>query len=196
MKFLSSGIVDYELAMADMDIYFEKVRDHTHENLIWFLEHPSLYTVGNNCDDDSVPDILPVYSSKRGGQLTYHGPGQLVVYFVYKLTKKDLMFFITELENIILSVLSKLGLKGNRKNQRGIWIEDKKIAFIGLYVRQWIVTHGIAFNIDPDLNFFDHIVPCGLKNQKITSLQDLKIYISRYEVENLFKKAFLKTFAS
>ncbi|MDA9004842.1 lipoyl(octanoyl) transferase LipB [Amylibacter sp.] len=175
---------------------------------VWLLEHPELYTAGTsaNLSDLIDPDLFPVYSSQRGGQYTYHGPGQRIAYTMLDLNKrgKDVRKYVHSLEEWIIQTLAEFDIKGERRKDRvGVWVvrDDKppsssgqfledKIAAVGVRLRKWISFHGIAINVDPNLNHYKGIVPCGIQQHGVTSLADLGLKVT---IEDL-DKALIKTF--
>lgn len=175
---------------------------------VWLLEHPELYTAGTsaNLSDLIDPDLFPVYSSQRGGQYTYHGPGQRIAYTMLDLNKrgKDVRKYVHSLEEWIIQTLAEFDIKGERRKDRvGVWVvrDDKpptssgqfledKIAAVGVRLRKWISFHGIAINVNPNLNHYKGIVPCGIQQHGVTSLADLGLKVT---IEDL-DKALIKTF--
>ncbi|MDB9817623.1 lipoyl(octanoyl) transferase LipB [Amylibacter sp.] len=175
---------------------------------VWLLEHPELYTAGTsaNLSDLIDPDLFPVYSSQRGGQYTYHGPGQRIAYTMLDLNKrgKDVRKYVHSLEEWIIQTLAEFDIKGERRKDRvGVWVvrDDKppsssgqfledKIAAVGVRLRKWISFHGIAINVNPNLNHYKGIVPCGIQQHGVTSLVDLGLKVT---IEDL-DKALIKTF--
>jgi lipoyl(octanoyl) transferase len=177
--------VAYETALAAMDARAEAIRAGTANELIWLLEHPPLYTAGTSAreSDLMLPDKFPVYQTGRGGQYTYHGPGQRVAYLMLDLKKRqqqpDIKKYIWQLEEVIIRSLGRFDVKGERRAGRvGIWVSsspsgEAKVAAIGVRIRRWVTMHGIAVNIDPDLSHYAGIVPCGVREHGITSLTKL-----------------------
>ncbi|MGY9044321.1 MAG: lipoyl(octanoyl) transferase LipB [Rhodobacterales bacterium] len=175
---------------------------------VWLLEHPELYTAGTsaNLSDLIDPDLFPVYSSQRGGQYTYHGPGQRIAYTMLDLNKrgKDVRKYVHSLEEWIIQTLAEFDIKGERRKDRvGVWVvrDDKppsssgqfledKIAAVGVRLRKWISFHGISINVNPNLNHYKGIVPCGIQQHGVTSLADLGLKVT---IEDL-DKALIKTF--
>jgi lipoyl(octanoyl) transferase len=209
---ISEGEVDYDTALEKMDNHVQKMISGETDEKIWLLEHPSLYTAGTSANKKDLvePDRFPVIKTKRGGQYTYHGPGQRVVYVMLDLNKrgKDIKKFIEKLEAWIILSLAEFNLVGQRRSGRvGIWIErldkpknadgllgEEKIAAIGVRVRKWITFHGLSINVDPDLSHFQGIVPCGVKEHGVTSLVDLGLPVSMTDVDIALKKSFSKVF--
>ena len=209
---ISEGEVDYDTALEKMDNHVQKMISGETDEKIWLLEHPSLYTAGTSANKKDLvePDRFPVIKTKRGGQYTYHGPGQRVVYVMLDLNKrgKDIKKFIEKLEAWIILSLAEFNIVGQRRSGRvGIWIErldkpknadgllgEEKIAAIGVRVRKWITFHGLSINVDPDLSHFQGIVPCGVKEHGVTSLVDLGLPVSMTDVDIALKKCFSKVF--
>jgi lipoyl(octanoyl) transferase len=176
---LSPGFVPYEAAVAGMEERAAAIGAGQRPELVWFLEHPPLYTAGTSAKPSDLLDAsrFPVYASGRGGQYTYHGPGQLVAYVLLDLNKRgrDVRLYVHRLEAWAIAALAAYDVVGERREGRpGIWITkqqgDAKIAAIGVRVRRWITYHGIAVNICPDLSHFAGIVPCGIADADVTSL--------------------------
>lgn len=203
----SSGYVDYELALAVMARRTTAIRRETQRELVWLLEHPPLYTGGTSAKDEDLlnPDGLPVFQSARGGQFTYHGPGQRVAYVMLDLERRgrDIREFITRLELWLIRTLAEFNVSGEIRSDRiGIWVRrssrgqqvEDKIAALGLRVSRWVSSHGIALNVDPDLSKFRGIVPCGIKDHGVTSLADLGLPVSMYDVDIALRKCFQQTF--
>ena len=204
--------VDYEIALAKMDKHVEKMIQGEAGEKIWLLEHPPLYTAGTSADRKDLvePNRFPVFETKRGGQYTYHGPGQRVVYVMLDLNKrgKDVKKFVKNLESWIILTLSEFNIIGqSRVGRVGIWverpdkslnnngaIEEEKIAAIGVRLRKWITLHGVSINLDPDLSHFQGIVPCGIKEHGVTSLVDLGLPVSMHDLDNALEKSFSKVF--
>ena len=204
--------VDYETALAKMDNHVEKMIQGEAGEKIWLLEHPPLYTAGTSADRHDLvePNRFPVFETKRGGQYTYHGPGQRVVYVMLDLNKrgKDVKKFVKHLETWIILTLSEFNVIGQSRDGRvGIWVErpdkplenngalkEDKIAAIGVRLRKWITLHGISINLDPDLGHFQGIVPCGIREHGVTSLVDLGLPVSMHDLDNALKKSFSEVF--
>ncbi|MCB2081141.1 MAG: lipoyl(octanoyl) transferase LipB [Hyphomicrobiales bacterium] len=180
----SPAPVAYPEALAQMEQRVADIRAGNAPELVWLLEHPPLYTAGTSARPEDLldQDRFPVYSTGRGGQYTYHGPGQRVVYLMLDLRarspegKPDLRRYVWLLEEWIIQTLAKLGVTGERREGRiGIWVcrengEENKIAALGVRVRQGVAYHGIAINVNPDLSHFSGIVPCGIQQHGVTSL--------------------------
>jgi len=204
--------VAYETALAKMDNHVEKMIQGEAGEKIWLLEHPSLYTAGTSADRQDLvePNRFPVFETKRGGQYTYHGPGQRVVYVMLDLNKRgeDVKKFVKHLETWITLTLSEFNVTGQSRDGRvGIWVErpdkplknngaleEDKIAAIGVRLRKWITLHGLSINLDPDLSHFEGIVPCGIREHGVTSLVDLGLPVSMHDLDNALKKSFSEVF--
>ena len=209
---ISDGEVDYNTALGKMDNYVQKIISGEADEKIWLLEHPSLYTAGTSANKKDLvePNRFPVFETKRGGQYTYHGPGQRVVYVMLDLNKrgKDVKKFVENLETWIIHTLAEFNVVGQSRSGRvGIWversdkpkninglIEEEKIAAIGVRLRKWITFHGLSINVDPDLSHFEGIVPCGIKEHGVTSLVDLGLPVSMTDLDIALKKNFSKVF--
>ena len=209
---ISDGEVDYDTALEKMDNYVQKIISGEADEKIWLLEHPSLYTAGTSANKKDLvkPNRFPVFETKRGGQYTYHGPGQRVVYVMLDLNKrgKDVKKFVENLEAWIIHTLAEFNVVGQSRSERvGIWverpdkpkninglIEEEKIAAIGVRLRKWITFHGLSINVDPDLSHFDGIVPCGIKEHGVTSLVDLGLPVSITDLDIALTKSFSKVF--
>jgi len=171
--------------------------------LVWLVEHPPIYTAGTSANPADLIDArFPVFKTGRGGQFTYHGPGQRVVYLILDLKRRkpDVRAFVRDLEEWLIRTLATLGVKGERRTDRvGIWVvqqngREDKIAAIGVRVRRWVTFHGIALNVAPDLSHFSGIVPCGVREHGVTSLAALGIDASMGEVDAALKGAFETVF--
>ncbi|MEH6545582.1 MAG: lipoyl(octanoyl) transferase LipB [Sneathiella sp.] len=202
---ISDTPVPYEEAIFSMEQRVKKIREGNARELIWLIEHPPLYTAGTSADsaDLITPDRFPVYNAGRGGQYTYHGPGQRVAYVMLDLKKRnaDVRAFVQDMENWIVDVLAQYQIKGEKREGRvGVWVDrgfrEDKIAAIGVRVRRWVSFHGISVNVDPDLSHYSGIVPCGISEHGVTSLVDLGIPVSMpefdIELRSSFEKIFLK----
>lgn len=175
--------VDYPQAVAAMEQRVGEIRAGRAAELVWLLEHPALYTAGTSARDEDLlePARFPVHRTGRGGQYTYHGPGQRVVYVLLDLQGRgmDLRDYVWRLEEWIVRSLARFNLRGERRQGRvGIWIardggREDKIAAIGVRVRRWVTYHGLSINLEPDLSHFSGIVPCGIAGHGVTSLVDL-----------------------
>ena len=201
---ISSDLITYEHALSVMQERVIQIQKNQAAELVWLLEHPSLYTLGTSAQDRDILKIddIPIYKTGRGGQVTYHGPGQQVIYLMLDLQKRqmDLKAYMRALEEWILRVLKDLGVTAVRREGRvGLWVpqtptRDDKIAALGVRVQKWVTSHGVALNIDPDLRYFEGIIPCGIRDQGITSLKALGINASRPKIDSLLKDKFDKLF--
>ncbi|VTO16685.1 lipoyl(octanoyl) transferase LipB [Brevundimonas vancanneytii] len=204
---LSSGYVDYAAAEAAMEARVAAIAAGEAEELVWLLEHPPLYTAGVSAKDDDLlaPDRFPVHRTGRGGQFTYHGPGQRVAYVILDLNKrgKDVRGFVHGLEDWIIGALDRFGVEaGMREGRVGVWVERKgagwsredKIAAIGVKVRKWVSFHGISLNVEPNLDHFGGIVPCGITEHGVTSLVDLGVLATMDEADDALKSSFQQVF--
>lgn len=190
---LSSSLVPYPEALATMEARAAAVADGRERELIWLVEHPPLYTAGTSAKPDDLvqPDRFPVFETGRGGQFTYHGPGQRVVYPVINLGKRgrDMRAYVCAIESWIIDTLADFGVKGERRQGRvGVWVvredgREEKIAAIGVRVRRWVTLHGLALNVAPDLAHYGGIVPCGLPEYGVTSLAALGKTVTMQQVD-------------
>jgi lipoyl(octanoyl) transferase len=195
-------VIEYPKALDLMEARARHVFDGSQSPLLWLLEHPPLYTLGTSASSaDILNHELPAYETGRGGQVTYHGPGQRVAYVVINLKdhSQDLRAYVRDLEEWLILTLKDLGIEGLRREGRvGIWIIDngveKKIAAIGVRVKKWVTLHGIALNVYPNLSHYEGIVPCGLPQYGITSLHDLGVETSMAEVDKSLIHNFHKVF--
>jgi lipoyl(octanoyl) transferase len=193
------GLTNYPDAVATMEQRVADIRHGGAQELVWLVEHPALYTAGTsaNPDDLLATDRFPVFQTGRGGQYTYHGPGQRVAYAMMDLRKRgqDLRAYVRGLESWVIHALDAFGIQGERRDGRvGIWVarrngREDKIAAIGVRVRSWVTYHGISVNIDPDLEHFSGIVPCGIGDDGlgITSLRNLGVTAGMEEVDEVLR---------
>ncbi len=204
---ISPGLVDYPVAVAAMETRAKAIADGEAGELIWLLEHPPLYTSGISAKASDLlePGRLPVFESARGGQYTYHGPGQRVAYVMLDLTRRerDVRAFVAALEAWIIGALTRFGVEGQiRQGRVGVWVERKgvgwaredKIAAIGVKLRRWVSFHGISFNVEPNLADFAGIVPCGQTEHGVTSLVDLGLPVTMDEADAALRAAFEEIF--
>jgi lipoyl(octanoyl) transferase len=202
---VSRGLVPYPHAAAAMGARAEAIAAGEAEELVWLLEHPSLYTAGVSARpaDLLAPDRFPVFESGRGGQYTYHGPGQRVAYVMLDLRarRRDVRAFVAALETWIIAALADLGVAGAvRPGRVGVWVQriapprEEKIAAIGVRLRRWVSLHGISLNVAPDLSHFEGIVPCGIREHGVTSLADLGAPAAMDLVDAALLTAFESTF--
>jgi lipoyl(octanoyl) transferase len=199
--------VPYETALAVMDARAAAVAAGTASELVWLLEHPPLYTAGTSAKahDLLAPDRFPVFNAGRGGQYTYHGPGQRIVYVMLDVKRRggDVRAFVSDLEGWIIDTLAAFGVKGETRADRvGVWVArpekspgvEDKIAAIGIRLRRWVSLHGLSLNVEPDLEHFSGIVPCGIAGHGVTSLADLGRIVSMPEVDMALEAAFRARF--
>lgn len=203
---VSDGPVDYPVALATMKERAAAIARGEAEELVWLVEHPPLYTAGTSSDAHDLlqPNRFPVYEAGRGGEYTYHGPGQRVVYLMLDLRERgrDVRCLVQGLEGWIADTLSAFNVDGEvREGRIGVWVKqpgrpggESKIAAIGVRVSKWVTTHGIALNVAPDLSHFDGIVPCGIADRGVTSLEDLGQIVSMAEVDIALRAAFERRF--
>jgi lipoyl(octanoyl) transferase len=203
----SSDLVNYETAVSEMEARVEAIRAGDAPECVWLLEHPPLYTAGTSASDDELLDAgrFPVFKSGRGGQYTYHGPGQRVAYVMLDLDRRgrDIREFVCALEDWVIATLLEFGVQGERRPGRvGVWIprsetgpgREDKIAAVGVRVRRWVTFHGISLNVNPDLNHYSGIVPCGIAEHSVTSLAELGVDASMEQVDAVLKKTFADRF--
>lgn len=206
---ISDELVPYPEALETMRARAAAVADGTAAEQVWLLEHPPLYTAGTSASPDDLlaPNRFPVYDAGRGGQYTYHGPGQRVVYFMLDLKQRgrDVRCLVQGLEGLIIDTLAAFNIRGERRDGRiGVWVQrpdkgfgrEDKIAAIGVRVSRWVTFHGIAINVSPTLSHFDGIVPCGISDQGVTSFEDLGQLVSMAEVDSALRTAFERRFGA
>ena len=199
--------VGYEAAVAEMEARAALIADGSARERVWLVEHPALYTAGTSAKDEDLiaPERFPVHRSGRGGQFTYHGPGQRVAYVMLDLKRRqpDLRRFVAALEGWLIGALDDFNIRGERREDRvGVWVRrpdkgaatEDKIAAIGIRVRRWVSFHGISLNVEPDLTHFDGIVPCGVSQHGVTSLVDLGLPVTMPEVDSVLREAFERVF--
>lgn len=201
---ISNQLISYPDALQEMEERVRAIRAGEAPEMVWLLEHPPLYTAGTSAklDDLVDPDRFPVYDAGRGGEYTYHGPGQRVGYFLLDLKKRgrDVRQFVFSLEDVIIRSLAAFGVKAERRHGRvGVWVtredgREEKVAAIGVRVRQWVTYHGIAINVEPDLNHFEGIVPCGIAEHGVTSLADLGLPVTMDDLDVVLKQVFDEVF--
>tara|TARA_B100001939_G_scaffold219936_1_gene189290 strand:- start:124 stop:780 length:657 start_codon:yes stop_codon:yes gene_type:complete len=201
---ITDDLVPYEEALQRMEQRVQDIHDGTARELVWLLQHPPLYTAGTSADPTDLvdPDRFPVYAAGRGGQYTYHGPGQRVAYVMLDLRKRgrDVRKFVYDLEQWVINTLAEFNVTGERRPGRvGVWVDrgqgrEDKIAAIGVRVRRWITFHGISLNVDPDLDHFSGIVPCGISEHGVTSLVDLGLPITMQDVDAALRRSWNEIF--
>ena len=205
---VSEELIDYNVSLEIMKERVELIHKGTVPEMVWLLQHPPLYTAGTSAKPADLieKNKFPVYETGRGGQYTYHGPGQRVIYVMLDLRnhRQDVRKYVFFLEQWVIQTLSKFNINGQRRSDRvGIWIEkdrpgqvqrDYKIGAIGVRIRRWITSHGISLNISPDLEHFSGIVPCGVTDGGVTSFADLGHSISLDKIDLALKDEFIKIF--
>jgi lipoyl(octanoyl) transferase len=199
----ADGLTDYADALARMDLEVENISRNGASELVWLVEHPALYTAGTSADakDLIAPDRFPVFQAGRGGQYTYHGPGQRVAYVMLDLKKRgnDVRAFVAALERWLIRTLNDFGINGERREDRvGVWVRrdsgEEKIAALGIRVRRSVSFHGISINLTPDLEHFSGIVPCGVNEHGVTSFESLGIQATMAELDEALLKNFTAIF--
>lgn len=211
---ISPGLTDYDDAVAIMEARAEAIARGEAGELIWLLEHPPLYTAGTSAKPADLvdPDRFPVYATKRGGQYTYHGPGQRVVYTMLDVGKRgrDVRAFVQQLETWVIATLAEFNVRGEiREGRVGVWVErpekprgptgairEDKIAAIGIRLRRWVSFHGISINVDPDLDHFTGIVPCGITEHGVTSLVELGLPVTMDDLDVALERTFARVFGA
>ena len=195
--------VAYPEAVAEMEARVAAIRAGRAPETVWLLEHPPLYTAGTSAraEDLLAPERFPVYRTGRGGQYTYHGPGQRVGYVMLDLKTRgaDVRGFVQGLEDWLIRTLAHFNVTGERRAGRvGIWVErggrECKIAAIGVRVRRWVTYHGVALNVEPDLTHFEGIVPCGIREHGVTSLADLGLPVTLADADVALRETFDEVF--
>ncbi len=204
---VAEGLVGYDEAVAEMEHRAGLIADGLAPERVWLLEHPPLYTAGTSAKDEDLiaPERFPVHRSGRGGQYTYHGPGQRVAYVMLDLKRRepDLRRFVAALEAWLIATLDAFNVRAERREDRvGVWVRrpekapdaEDKIAAIGIRVRRWVSFHGISLNVEPDLAHFDGIVPCGVTRHGVTSLVDLGLPVTMDDVDVSLRASFERIF--
>lgn len=197
------GLLPYPEAVDFMERRVAAIAEGHARELVWLVEHPPIYTAGTSAKDSDLLDArFPVFKTGRGGQFTYHGPGQRVGYVMLNLRRRggDVRKFVHDLEEWLIRTLAQFNVKGERREGRvGIWVvrgnREDKIAALGVRVRRWVTFHGVALNVDPDLSHFTGIVPCGIKAHGVTSLADLGITATLADVDVALRTAFADVFS-
>lgn len=207
---ISPSPVDYRDALALMEARSAAIADGTAPELVWLLEHPPLYTSGTSAKAGGLIDPrFPVFATGRGGQFTYHGPGQRVVYLMLDLKRRqpDVRAYVAGLEELIIRTLAAFNVRGERREDRvGVWVArpdkgkgyEDKIAAIGVRLKRWVSMHGIAINVEPELSHFSGIVPCGIEDARygVTSLVDLGLPVTMPDVDVALRRAFEDVFGT
>jgi lipoyl(octanoyl) transferase len=208
----SEGPVPFAQALSFMEARAEEIAAGTAQEAIWLLEHPPLYTAGTSAKlaDLVDPDRFPVFEARRGGQYTYHGPGQRIAYVMLDVGKRgrDVRKFVQELEAWVIATLDQFNVKGEiRPGRVGVWVtrpekplndagqmQEDKIAALGIRLRKWVSFHGLSINVEPDLSHFDGIVPCGIREHGVTSLVDLGLPVTMADLDVALRKTFNTVF--
>ena len=211
---ITDGLTDYRTAEAWMEARATAIAAGEAEECIWLVEHPPLYTAGTSAraEDLTDPERFPVYPTRRGGQYTYHGPGQRVAYVMLNVAARgrDVRCFVRQLENWVIATLGQFNLRGEiRPGRVGVWVQrpekpaqadgspaEDKIAAIGIRLRKWVSFHGISINVEPELSHFGGIVPCGITNHGVTSLVDLGLPVTMDDVDLALRATFDDVFAN
>ena len=206
------GLQDYKDAERFMEDRAIAIREGRADELIWLVEHPPLYTAGTSAKEADLtdPERFPVFHTKRGGQFTYHGPGQRVAYVMLDVAKRgqDVRKFVHDLESWVIATLAEFNVKGELRDGRvGVWVErpekpalpngdprDDKIAALGIRLKKWGSYHGLSINVEPDLSHFEGIVPCGISDHGVTSLVDLGLPVTMADVDVALKRTFASGF--
>ncbi len=199
---IGEGLQPYEEAVAFMESHAAAIADGRASELVWLVEHPPLYTAGTSAKPEHLIDArFPVHATGRGGQYTYHGPGQRVGYVMLDLKPRggDVRGFVHDLEEWLIRTLASFNVKGERRDGRvGIWVvngnREDKIAAIGVRVRRWVTFHGVSLNVDPDLGHFSGIVPCGIREHGVTSLVALGLPVTMADVDVALRSSFAEVF--
>ncbi|MBN8981693.1 MAG: lipoyl(octanoyl) transferase LipB [Rhizobiales bacterium] len=205
---ISSTPVPYQDAMETMETRAAAIATGNAPEMVWLLEHPALYTSGTSANaDDLLDPRFPVFTTGRGGQFTYHGPGQRVVYLMLDLKRRrpDVRAYVANLEQLAIQTLAAFNVRGERREDRvGVWVSrpekgaghEDKIAAIGVRLKRWVTLHGISINVEPDLTHFSGIVPCGVEDKRfgVTSLVDLGLPVTMHDVDVALKTSFADIF--
>lgn len=204
---VEAGPVAYPAAVAFMEARVAGIAAGRAAELVWLVEHPALYTAGTSADASDLVDAdrFPVHRTGRGGQYTYHGPGQRVAYVMLDLNRRgqDVRRFVAQLEDWLIRTLDAFNIKGERREDRvGVWVRrpekgdgvEDKIAAIGIRVRKWVTYHGISLNVEPDLEHFSGIIPCGVTRHGVTSLVDLGLPVDMHDADIALKAQFEQVF--
>ena len=211
---IASDLVQYEDAVERMEYLANEIHLGNHPETVWLVEHPALYTAGTSANETDLlfPDRFPVHKTGRGGEYTYHGPGQRVAYVMLDLTKRrqDVRAYVAALEAWIIGSLSDFNITGERREDRvGVWVKrpekaplrdgsprEDKIAAIGIRLRKWVSYHGISINVEPELEHFSGIVPCGVQEHGVTSLVDLGLPVTMNDLDLALKRNFETIFGN
>jgi lipoyl(octanoyl) transferase len=211
---IEPGLTQYEDALSFMEARADAIRKGGAPEMVWLVEHPPLYTAGTSARPEDLvePERFPVFSAGRGGEYTYHGPGQRVAYVMLDLKRRreDVRAFVAALEEWIIGTLDRFNVKGERREDRvGVWVVrpdrpampdgspvEDKVAAIGIRLRRWVSFHGISINVEPDLRHFSGIVPCGVADHGVTSLVDLGLPVTMADLDVALKGAFTDVFGA
>lgn len=206
---VTEGMTGYDDAVSAMEARVAAIAAGRAPERVWLVEHPPLYTAGTSArvEDLVEPSRFPVHASGRGGQFTYHGPGQRVAYLMLDLNRRtpDLRRYVAALETWLIATLAAFNIRGERREDRvGVWVRrpergdrtEDKIAAIGIRVRRWVTFHGVSLNVEPDLTHYDGIVPCGVRQNGVTSLVDLGIPVTMPEVDAVMRESFEEVFGA
>ncbi len=205
------GLAPYTQTLAAMEAHVSRMNQGTAGEAIWLLEHPPLYTAGTSAKASDLvqPDRFPVFPVGRGGQYTYHGPGQRVIYCMLDVKARggDVRCFVRDLERWVIAALAEFNVKGEiRPGRVGVWVarpdrpgpngrpSEAKIAAIGIKLRRWVSFHGLSINVEPDLSHFDGIVPCGIRDHGVTSLVDLGLPVTMADLDAALMRTFDSAF--
>ncbi len=209
---VSRGLTGYKEAVQEMERLALAISNGEARETVWLVEHPALYTGGTSADPADLiePERFPVFKTGRGGEYTYHGPGQRVAYVMLDLTRRrqDVRAFVSALEAWIINSMDQFNIRAERREDRvGVWVQrpekaplpdgsmrEDKIAAIGIRIRKWVTFHGISINVEPDLSHFDGIVPCGITGHGVTSLVDLGLPVEMADLDLVLKQEFVKLF--
>jgi lipoyl(octanoyl) transferase len=205
---VNEGLTGYDVALATMEARVAAIADDLAPELVWLVEHPPLYTAGTSARADQLIEArFPVHHVGRGGQFTYHGPGQRVAYVMLDLKRRgpDVRRFVATLEELVIRTLAAFNIRGERREDRiGVWVRrpdkgaghEDKIAAIGIRVKRWVTLHGLSLNVEPDLTHFSAIVPCGVTDPRygVTSLVDLGHLVTMFEVDGVLRREFARLF--
>jgi len=208
---ISDGLTDYAEALSFMETRVDAISRGEAEECIWLLEHPPLYTAGTSAKSSDLidPDRFPVFEARRGGEYTYHGPGQRVAYVMLDVAKRgrDVRQFVKDLETWVITTLDTFNVKGEiREGRVGVWVQrpekplqadgnpaEDKIAALGIRLRKWVSFHGMSINVDPDLSHFEGIVPCGITDHGVTSLVGLGLPVTMNDLDVALRQTFDRT---
>lgn len=209
---ISDGLVPYDEAVATMEREVADIADGKADELVWLVEHPPIYTAGTsaNASDLKDPNRFPVFATGRGGEYTYHGPGQRVAYVMLDLKRRrqDVRAYVGALEQLVIRTLDMMNVRGERREDRvGVWVRrpekpplpdgsmaEDKIAALGIRLRRWVSFHGLSINVEPDLSHFSGIIPCGITTYGVTSLVDLGLPVMMTDVDIRLREAFEEIF--